>query len=222
MDEIEKVQVNEEEISTYLPEIYRKLDWLDKEDLIKRVVSLEFNHFLEYYSSAREIEVPEQGRAGKKERNAEGDKGRGKRGESRSRGAEPGYSRLFVNLGKKDGISPALIIDMLNHNIDRRIDVGRIDLMQNFSFFEVRERDASTVVKSLANLTYNGRPVNVEMADSGEASRDARPGRRRSQPKERRRDNKQQENDDFRQFFDDDTPFYDDNSWKKRKKRGKR
>ena len=94
--------------------------------------------------------------------------------------------------------------------------------MQNFSFFEVRERDASTVVKSLANLTYNGRPVNVEMADSGEASRDARPGRRRSQPKERRRDNKQQENDDFRQFFDDDTPFYDDNSWKKRKKRGKR
>ena len=193
MDEIEKVQVNEEEISTYLPEIYRKLDWLDKEDLIKRVVSLEFNHFLEYYSSAREIEVPEQGRAGKKERNAEGDKGRGKRGESRSRGAEPGYSRLFVNLGKKDGISPALVIDMLNHNIDRRIDVGRIDLMQNFSFFEVRERDASTVVKSLANLTYNGRPVNVELASAEDGGRDKKPARPKGGQSGRREGKRQQE-----------------------------
>ena len=227
MDEIEKVQVNEEEISTYLPEIYRKLDWLkldwlDKEDLIKRVVSLEFNHFLEYYSNAREIEVPEQGRASKKERNAEGDKGRGKRGESRSRGAEPGYSRLFVNLGKKDGISPALIIDMLNHNIDRRIDVGRIDLMQNFSFFEVRERDASTVVKSLANLTYNGRPVNVELASAEDGGRDKKPARPKGGQSGRREGKRQQEVEDFRKFFDDDTPFDYSGAWYKKHKKRRR
>ena len=222
MDEIEKVQVNEEEISTYLPEIYRKLDWLDKEDLIKRVVSLEFNHFLEYYSSAREIEVPEQGRASKKERNAEGDKGRGKRGESRSRGAEPGYSRLFVNLGKKDGISPALVIDMLNHNIDRRIDVGRIDLMQNFSFFEVRERDASTVVKSLANLTYNGRPVNVELASAEDGGRDKKPARPKGGQSGRREGKRQQEVEDFRKFFDDDTPFDYSGAWYKKHKKRRR
>ena len=222
MDEIEKVQVNEEEIAAYLPDIYRKLDWLDKEDLIKRVVSLEFNHFLEYYSSAREIEVPEQGRASKKERNAEGDKGRGKRGESRSRGAEPGYSRLFVNLGKKDGISPALIIDMLNHNIDRRIDVGRIDLMQNFSFFEVRERDASTVVKSLANLTYNGRPVNVELASAEDGGRDKKPARPKGGQSGRREGKRQQEVEDFRKFFDDDTPFDYSGAWYKKHKKRRR
>lgn len=58
IDDIEKVKVNEEEIETFLPGIYRKLDWLDKEDLIKRVVSLEFNRFLDYYKNAPEIEQP--------------------------------------------------------------------------------------------------------------------------------------------------------------------
>ena len=166
--------------------------------------------------------MPEQGRASKKERNAEGDKGRGKRGESRSRGAEPGYSRLFVNLGKKDGISPALIIDMLNHNIDRRIDVGRIDLMQNFSFFEVRERDASTVVKSLANLTYNGRPVNVELASAEDGGRDKKPARPKGGQSGRREGKRQQEVEDFRKFFDDDTPFDYSGAWYKKHKKRRR
>ena len=58
IDDIEKVKVNDEEIESFLPGIYRKLEWLSKEDLIKRVVSMEFNRFLEYYSNAPEIETP--------------------------------------------------------------------------------------------------------------------------------------------------------------------
>lgn len=61
IDDIEKVKVNEEEIETFLPGIYRKFEWLSKEDLIKRVVSMEFNRFLEYYKNAPEIEQPKNG-----------------------------------------------------------------------------------------------------------------------------------------------------------------
>ena len=222
MDEIEKVQVNEEEIAAYLPEIYRKLDWLDKEDLIKRVVSLEFNHFLEYYSNAREIETPDQGKSSRKDKGGDAAGGRGKRGGERSREAEPGYSRLFVNLGKKDGITPALVIDMLNQNVDRRVDVGRIDLMQTFSFFEVKEKDASAVVRSLEGLTYNGRPVNVELASAEDGGRDKKPARSKGGQSGRREGKRQQEVEDFRKFFDDDTPFDDGGAWYKKHKKRRR
>lgn len=57
IDELEKVKVNEDEICDFMPDIYRKLDWLSKEDLIKRMVSLEFNRFLDYYRDREEIEI---------------------------------------------------------------------------------------------------------------------------------------------------------------------
>ena len=92
IDDIERVEVDEEEIEQFLPEVYRKLEWLDKEDLIKRVVSREFGRFLQYYANAPEISEP-TGRGEK------GDK-KGKRG---GRKPEEGYTRLFLNLGKVDG-----------------------------------------------------------------------------------------------------------------------
>lgn len=69
IDDIEKVKVSEEEIETFLPGIYRKLDWLSKEDLIKRVVSLEFNRFLDYYKNAPEIEQPKANDKKRKRKN---------------------------------------------------------------------------------------------------------------------------------------------------------
>ena len=86
------MEVDEEEIEQFLPEVYRKLEWLDKEYLIKRVVSREFGRFLQYYANAPEISDP-TGRGEK------GDK-KGKRG---GRKPEEGYTRLFLNLGKVDG-----------------------------------------------------------------------------------------------------------------------
>ena len=164
VDDIEKVKVDEEEIDAFLPGIYRKLEWLSKEDLIKRVVSMEFNRFLDYYKNAAEIEQPAAGdkkSAGKRER-----KERGADGEKRSRKAEEGSTRLVLNLGKTDGFFPNQIIDLINRNLKKeRIEVGRIDLMQNFSFFEVAEEQAGMVVKALNRLTVNGRKVVVEPAE---------------------------------------------------------
>lgn len=57
IDDLEKVKVNEEEIEAFMPDVYRKLDWLSKEDLIKRMVSHEFNKFLDYYRDREEIET---------------------------------------------------------------------------------------------------------------------------------------------------------------------
>ena len=76
IDELEKVKVNEEEITDFMPEIYRKLEWLSKEDLIKRMVSHEFNRFLDYYRDREEIEVPTDSRG---ERNTRDSRERGVR-----------------------------------------------------------------------------------------------------------------------------------------------
>lgn len=178
IDEIEKVKVNEEEIEAFLPGIYRKFEWLSKEDLIKRVVSMEFNRFLEYYKNAPEIEQPKNSdkKGEPKER-----KERGTDKEKSSRKAEKGYTRLFLNLGKTDGFYANQIIELINRNLKKeRIQIGRIDLMQNFSFFEIIEAQAPMVIKALNKVVLNGgRKVIVEVAgeNNGKSDKD---GKKRS------------------------------------------
>ena len=170
IDDIEKVKVDEEEIETFLPGIYRKLEWLSKEDLIKRVVSMEVNRFLDYYKNAAEIEQPKgnEKRESQKER-----KDHGSDREKTSRKAEKGYTRLFLNLGKTDGFYANQIIELINRNLKKeRIEIGRIDLMQNFSFFEIAEAQAPMVIKALNKTTANGRRVIVEVAGENNGKSD--------------------------------------------------
>ncbi len=172
IDDIEKVKVNEEEIESFLPGIYRKLEWLSKEDLIKRVVSMEFNRFLEYYSNAPEIETPtvtdRRGEREPKER-----KEHGSSREKTERKAEKGYTRLFLNLGKTDGFYANQIIELINRNMKKqRTTIGRIDLMQNFSFFEVAEKQANDVISALNKVNLNGRKVVVEVAGENSGKSD--------------------------------------------------
>ena len=175
IDDLEKVKVNEEEINEFMPEIYRKLDWLGKEDLIKRVVSHEFNRFFEYYRDKDEIETVSDSK--KEQRVREENKG--------PRKAEAGYVRMHINLGKIDRFNLRGLMAMLNDNTRRRVDVGRVDLMKKFSFFEVEEKEAGNVLKAFRGLTWNGRRVVVEVAqeepvgDAGYADDfDAKPRKR--------------------------------------------
>ncbi|MCD8310811.1 MAG: DbpA RNA binding domain-containing protein, partial [Prevotellaceae bacterium] len=153
----------------FMPDIYRKLDWLSKEDLIKRMVSREFNRFSEYYHDREEIQLAtdENPRA---KRDRAGHSGKGDK--SRGRQAEAGYTRLFINLGKKDGLFPNELMGLINRNIRGRVALGRIDIMQNFSFFEVEEQDTSTVLKFLNRANWNGRKVTVEVSDEGDGKRE--------------------------------------------------
>ena len=172
IDDIEKVKVNEEEIESFLPGIYRKLEWLSKEDLIKRVVSMEFNRFLEYYSNAPEIETPTvTDRRGEREPRERKEHGSSR--EKTERKAEKGYIRLFLNLGKTDGFYANQIIELINRNMKKqRTTIGRIDLMQNFSFFEVAEKQANDVISALNKVNLNGRKVVVEVAGENSGKSD--------------------------------------------------
>ena len=158
IDDLEKVKVNEDDIADFMPEIYRKLEWLSKEDLIKRMVSHEFNRFSEYYRGRAEIEQPSDSRE-RRDRN-----GREGNAEKRNRKGAPGFTRLFINMGKTDNFFPNELISLLNSNTRGRIELGRIDLMQNFSFFEVPEKEANNVLKALNGVKRNGRKVVVEVA----------------------------------------------------------
>lgn len=165
-DRLERVEVNDSEIDRYIPGVAKKLSWLSAEDLLKRVLSLEFNRLLDYYKDAPKIDFIDEKPARK-----EGKRG-DKRGEPRSdkdkdrRTAERGMERVYVNLGKADGFFAGNLIDMLNKNIPgQRVDVGRIDLLPNYSLFDVRKADARRVVAGLKGLEFFGKRVFSEIAD---------------------------------------------------------
>lgn len=191
IDDIEKVKVDEEEIEAFLPTIYRKWEWLSKEDLIKRVVSMEFNRFLDYYKNAPEIEQPS---ANAKDGQKKERKDRGSDKQKASRKAEKGYERLFLNFGKTDGFFANQIIDLINRHVKKeRIHVGRIDLMQNFSFFEVPEDQAGLVLKALNRANANGRKVVVEIAGENNGKSDKSGKKREKQTSEREPKKKRKE-----------------------------
>lgn len=245
IDDIEKVKVNEEEIEAFLPGIYRKLDWLDKEDLIKRVVSLEFNRFLDYYKNAPEIEQPKAN-----EKKSEAKESRKGDKEKVGRKAEKGYTRLFLNLGKTDGFYTNQIIDLVNRNLRKeRIQIGRIDLMQNFSFFEVIQEQAPQVLKALNKVVLSGgRKVCVEIAGENTGKSD-KSGKKKKVAAEKKADKPSKvekakkpsreergytsprgpkKKDDWKQFFQQDNqplrgeePDFSEEGWAKRSKRKK-
>ena len=168
MDELECIEVNDTEIAPFLPEVFRKLDWLTKEDLIKRIVSREFGHFLRYYADAPAIEQPA-------ERGAKGGSGEAKGGEHRRRkrgeGPEEGYTRLFINLGKRDNFYAREIINLVNRYVQgTKIEIGRIDLTTNCSFFEVPSEDAALVMSKMKRAKVGDRKVVVDNADRTETA----------------------------------------------------
>lgn len=233
IDDIEKVKVDEEEIETFLPNIYRKLEWLSKEDLIKRVVSMEFNRFLDYYKNAPEIEQP---KGNDKKETAKERKDRGSDREKTARKAEKGYTRLFLNLGKTDGFYANQIIELVNRNLKKqRIQIGRIDLMQNFSFFEIIEAQAPMVIKALNKVSLNGRKVIVEVAGENTGKSD-KSGKKKGKTEKKTSKPSREERgytaargpkrkDDWKQFFQDDNApkgedlGFEEEGWARRKRK---
>lgn len=226
MDTISKFDVNEEEIAPFLDEIYRHFEYIDKEDIIKKIVSMTFGRFLDYYANAPEIEKPStkrndhEGKRGEWGNAREAQRGtRGKRNERGTRAPrkpEAGYRRLFVNLGKDDGFYPGEVMQFINRNVQGRVAVGHIDLLGKISYIEVPEADANRVMQGLSGATYKGRDVRCNDADEGGhgksatnkggrkgqryADAPANTGSRRSK-KAQRNFNDDNETGDWRQFF---------------------
>ncbi|EJX02976.1 DEAD/DEAH box helicase domain-containing protein, partial [gut metagenome] len=151
VDQIEKVKVNEDEIKGLMPSIYRKLEWLDKEDIIKRMVSLEFNRMIDYYKDADDIEVVD----------INNPKGKRVKGQ-----AEEGYVRFFINFGKTDNLTVPQLIELVNRCVPGKVKIGRIDLRDSFSFFEIEEEEAERVMKLMNEFELAGRRISVEVAQA--------------------------------------------------------
>ena len=164
IDDIERVEVDEEEIAPFMDEVQRRWAWLDKDDLIKRVLSREFGRFLQYYGNAPEIEAVSG--------SEKGEKGSRKKSDHTP---EEGYTRLFLNVGKIDKMYAREIMGLINTNVKGdKVEIGRIDLMKSFAFVEVKNEDADRVIKAMKHgVTIKGRSVVVdksEPAGKGKAS----------------------------------------------------
>jgi len=162
MDRIEKVEVNEEDIAEILPSVYRKFEWLDKEELIRRMVSLEFNRIIDYYRENEDFEATVEG-AGKRKVEVT---------------LEEGFTKIFINLGKMDGISPKSLLSLINDCVGRnegsskgKVEVGRIDLFTRYSLFDVADASADEVIRELGTLKMRGRALRVSRATEEQINR---------------------------------------------------
>lgn len=157
MDRIENVVVDEEELQDILPSVYAKVGWLDKEDLLKRLVSLEFHRFLEYYQDDEDFDVETE------------NKGRVVVTKS------PGYTKLFINIGKMDGMGPKELLGLINGCMRSTVDVGKIDIFTRYALFDVKSEDAAEVQGQLSTLKLRGRAVKVNPATEEQISRGLKP-----------------------------------------------
>ncbi|HUN19875.1 MAG TPA: DEAD/DEAH box helicase [Muribaculaceae bacterium] len=167
-DRLERVEVNDQEIDKYFLGVSRKLSWLSSDDLLKRVLSLEFNRLLDYYKDAPKIDfIDEKPERKSKKRHEQGDSIPRNDKEKDRRTAERGMSRIYVNVGKSDGFFAGNLIEILNKNVTgARVDVGRIDLLRGYSLFDVKKSDAKRVVSALRSIDFMGKRVYSEIADA--------------------------------------------------------
>ena len=212
IDEIEKTDVIEEQIEPFMTEIRRHFEYVDKEDILKKMVSREFGRFLEYYADAPEIVKPST----KKERTARGERtnARGERGKRTAKTAEKGFTRLFINLGKDHGFYPGEVMQFINRHVEGRQEIGHIDLMAGFSFIEVPERDARKVMKAIDGKYYKGRQVRCNEDGS-------KPSERTNNSRQTRKSSSQNDNSDHSRKPERKNNI-DFSRYEKKNKRGKR
>ncbi len=172
-DRLERVEVDDEAMARYTPAVIKKLGWLSSEDLIKRMLTMEFTRLLDYYKDAPKIDFIDEKPAKKRE-------AKGKRGEGREapedfpdkfdkdrRTASKGMERIYVNAGKRDGFFAGNLIETLNKAVSGpRVDVGRIDLMPAYSLFDVKKADARRVVAALKGMDFLGKRLYSEIAEA--------------------------------------------------------
>ena len=179
MDQIVKTDVDDDEIAPFIADINRYFEYIDKEEIIKKIVSLEFGKFLAYYADAPEIEkVKEERGKGKEKGGYQTDR------QKLQNKAEKGYKRLFINLGKKDGFFPGVLMQTLNRYVGGRQEVGHIDLLDTISYFEVPERDARKVMTQLTGIRFKGRTVRCNDADEGDKTAKSVPNHQKDHYKE--------------------------------------
>jgi ATP-dependent RNA helicase DeaD len=207
IDNIQNIEVNQDQINPFMPEVMEKLGHMEKEDLIKHFVSAEFNRFLDYYKNARDLnDIKSSGRRDRDDRGGRGDRrdrdggGRSDRGRDRRDRSERGdrvggarkskgsgeFARFFINAGRANRLNPQRLMGMINdHAALDGVEIGQIDIQNNFSFFEVDKSLSDEVVPAFTNKDLDGLKLSVEPSegkssdrgDRGRSDRSDRPAR---------------------------------------------
>jgi len=166
VDKVQTTEVNPD-IEQYLPTIYEKLEGFEREELIKHFVSVEFNSFLDYYKNARDLNVSTK--SDRRDRDRGDDRReRGDRNDSRERSSKRSsaeFSRFFINVGSRDSLRPQNMIGLINDYMNRRdIEIGQIEIMKNFSFFEVDKKFEAELLNNFKDADYRGTSLSVEVS----------------------------------------------------------
>ena len=163
IDKVQSTEVNESEMEEFLPSIYEKLESLDREELIKKFVSLEFNTMLKYYENSKDLNDLSS------------------RDNSRARTENENMTRFFINIGRKDSLNPGTLIGLINdQNIGDKVEIGSIDILDTFSFFEIDKNFEEKTLEAFASNQpdFEGRSVNIEITKKERSGGGRRGGRK--------------------------------------------
>jgi ATP-dependent RNA helicase DeaD len=169
MDKLLSADISHGDYETYLPMLQEKFADISKEEVLKRVAALEFDRFLKYYENAEDLNARDRGRDDRYRQDGRGDRSGDRRRDTRGREFSGGgnHTRLFVNLGTKDGFYKASFLQFILDMSDLNKEVlGRIDMKEMNSWIEVDKGAANQMIRSIDGKKYKGRRIRMNEADS--------------------------------------------------------
>jgi len=175
IEKIEKVKVDDKQIEPYLDDIYKKLEWLSREDLIKHFVSAEFNKFLEYYKNSNNI-------------NNKGVKSRSDSKFKNGRSNRNSFVNYSINIGRKKGVTPIELISLINRVMkSNQIEIGKIDIRGDHTIFEMDKSLSTDLSKGIKKINFRGNDLSIEETDDKIEARPSKQKRNRSHSSKNKR-----------------------------------
>ena len=162
IDRVKEVTVDEEQIAPFMDKVYSELESFSREEIIKHFVSLEFNLLLDYYKQDRDLNVNFNSNENRKKTKKSGGKRKGRRG-----ARDEGFTRFHINVGRGHNVKPPNIIGLINEISGKRdIEIGAIEILGTFSFFDIPTSDMGNLTSSTNDVKFNGRKIKIEPAIS--------------------------------------------------------
>ena len=180
IDKVENVDVDEQQIAQFMPDIYKKLEWLERDELIKHFVSTEFNRYLSYYKNARDINISNNSKnRGKKRRD----------NPNRNDRSLTSLSGYYINIGFQSKMNPGRLMGLINECLrSSNAVIGNIEIMKTFSFFEIEKEYEDKLINSFKGKKFAGISIQIEK-DTGTGKRNSnsnQKSRRRRRHKNKR------------------------------------
>jgi len=184
MDKLMEADISHGDYETYMPDLLKKFEDVSKEEVLKRVSALEFNHFLKYYQNAEDLNARSDFRDRRPDNNNRDMGGRRERSFNR----DSGYARLFINLGTKDGFYKASFLQFILDESNLKKDMlGKIDLREMNAWVEIDKSVAGKMIKAMDGKKHNNRLIRMNEADGGfKRPNDEGGGRKRIPVREKR------------------------------------